>query len=322
MTPGRPDVSVVVAVVERPGSLVELYREVTPPLGAAGLTFEVIFATYPWFRGLTAPLTELAAQGEPIRVLEIGQALGETALLKAAASTATAPIILTVPAYPQADPSVLPALVDRIRRGADLAVACRSPRRDSLVNRIQSWILHAFVGHLAGGKLRDVACGVRAMRWASMAEVPLYGDFSRFLPLIALREGFQVEEVAAPVHPRALQARVYSPGTYLRRLVDVLGLLFLLKFTDKPLRFFGLFGTVAGGIGAVMLVIVFLQRVTSDSSIADRPLLLLGVLLLTVGIQAIALGLVGEIIVHYSVGRQRRYRIREQDTARTRPDAA
>jgi hypothetical protein len=101
----------------------------------------------------------------------------------------------------------------------------------------------------------------------------------------------------------------------------VLGLLFLLKFTDKPLRFFGLFGTVASGIGAIMLVVVFLQRV-AGGSIADRPLLLLGVLLLTVGIQAIALGLVGEIIVHYSVGRQRRYRIREQDTARTRPDAA
>jgi hypothetical protein len=319
--PARPDVSVVVAVVERPGPLVELYHEIIPPLSSAGLSFEVIFATYPWFRGLTAPLAELAAQGEPIRLLELGQALGETALLKAAATAAAAPIILTVPAYPQADPSVLPALVDRVRRGADLAVACRSPRRDSFVNRIQSWILHAFIGHLAGGKLRDVACGVRALRWSSMAEVPLYGDFSRFLPLIALREGCQVEEVEAPVHPRALQARVYSPGTYLRRLVDVLGLLFLLKFTDKPLRFFGLFGTVASGVGAVMLVIVFLQRV-AGGSIADRPLLLLGVLLVTLGIQAIALGLVGEIIVHYSVGRQRRYRIREQDTARTRPDAA
>jgi hypothetical protein len=321
VTPVRPDVSVVVAVVERPGSLVDLYQEITPPLQAAGLAFEVIFATYPWFRTLTAPLAELAARGEPIRVFEIGQALGETALLKAAATAATAPIVVTVPAYPQADPAVLPALVERVRRGADLAVACRSPRRDSLINRFQSRVLHTFVGHLAGGKLRDVACGVRAMRWASIAEVPLYGDFSRFLPLIALREGFQVEEVAAPVHPRALQARVYSPGTYLRRLVDVLGLLFLLKFTDKPLRFFGLFGTVASGIGTVLLVIVFLQRV-AGGSIADRPLLLLGVLLVTLGIQAIALGLVGEIIVHYSVGRQRRYRIREQDTARTRPDAA
>jgi hypothetical protein len=321
VSPARPDVSVVVPVVERAGSLVELYREIAPPLCSAGLSFEVIFATYPWSRSLTAPLNELAAQGEPIRVLELGQPLGETALLKAAASSAAAPIILTVPAYPQVDPHALPLLVDRVCRGADLAVACRSPRRDSLINRIQSRILHAFVGHLAGGQLHDVACGVRAMRWSSIAEIPLYGDFSRFLPLIALREGCQVAEVAAPVHPRAMEARVYSAGTYLRRLVDVLGLLFLLKFTDKPLRFFGLVGTVTGGIGTVILAVVFLQRV-AGGSIADRPLLLLGVLLATLGIQAIALGLVGEIIVHHSIGRQRRYRIREQDAARTRPDAA
>jgi hypothetical protein len=321
MMPVRPDVSVVVPVIERPGSLIDLYREIGPPLEAAGISFEVIFASYPWFRGLTDPLTALAAEGEPIRVLEIGQALGETALLKAAASAAAAPIVLTVPAYPQVDPSALPALVDRVRRGADLAVAFRTPRHDSLINRIQSRILHAFVGRLAGGKLRDVACGVRAMRWSAMADVPLYGDFSRFLPLIALREGCQVEQVPAPVHPRAMKARVYSPGIYLRRLVDVLGLIFLLQFTDKPLRFFGLAGTVAAGIGSVFLVIVFLQRV-AGGSIADRPLLLLGVLFFTLGIQAIALGLVGEIIVHYSVGRQRRYRIREQDAARTRPDAA
>jgi hypothetical protein len=321
MTPARPDVSVVVPVVERPGSLVDLYREIRPPLDAAGITFEAIFASYPWFRHLTDPLTALAEQGEPIRVLELGQALGETALLKAAASTAAAPILLTVPAYPQVDPSALPALVERVRSGADLAVAFRTPRRDSLINRIQSRILHALVGHLGGGKLRDVACGARAMRWSAMADVPLYGDFSRFLPLIALREGCQVEEVPAPVHPRAMKSRIYTPGIYLRRLVDVLGLTFLLQFTDKPLRFFGLVGTTAGGIGALILAIVFLQRV-AGGSIADRPLLLLGVLLVTLGIQAIALGLVGEIIVHYSVGRQRRYRIREQDAARTRPDAA
>jgi len=310
-----PDVTVIVPVVERPTSLTALYREFAAPLRQGGRSFEFLFISYPWFRRLTDPLGELAAQGEPIRLIEVMQGVGETALLKLAAASARGTVLVTLPAYLQTEASAIPALLARVEAGADLAVAWRWPRRDSLINRLQSRVLHLFVGGISGGRLHDVACGVRAMRGEVVQEVPLYGEFARFLPLVAMREGFLVEEVQCPVHSGAMRSRVYGPGVYLRRLIDVVGLLFLVKFTEKPLRFFGLIGSLLVALGAVTLVVIFFQRLAGQG-LADRPMLLLGVLFMVLGIQAVALGLIGEMIVHLTASQRQRYRIR---TARGRP---
>jgi len=136
----------------------------------------------------------------------------------------------------------------------------------------------------------------------------LYGDFFRFLPVLALRDGYSVVEIDAEQHPRDARLRVYSPGTYLRRAIDVFGLFFLSRFTYKPLRFFGLIGTMLGAAGGVILVIVFVQRLAGQG-LANRPILLLAVLLFTLGVQAIALGLIGEIIVHFNAPSRRAYRV-------------
>jgi len=316
-----PDVTVIVPVVERPTSLTALYREFAAPLRQSGRSFEFVFVSYPWFRHLTDPLGELAAQGEPIRLIEAMQGVSETALLKLAAASARGAVLVTLPAYFQTEASAIPALLARVEAGADLAVAWRWPRRDSLVNRLQNRVLHLFVGGITGGRLHDVACGVRALRREVVQEVPLYGEFARFLPLLAMREGFAVEEVQSPVHPGAMRSRVYGPGVYLRRLIDVVGLLFLLKFTDKPLRFFGLIGSVLSGIGAIMLAVLFFQRLAGES-LASRPMLLLAVLLMVLGIQSVALGLIGEMIVHLTASQRSRYRLRTSPARPARPEAA
>ena len=316
MSHGGVDLSVIVPVVERPSPLTLVYQETAEELRREALTFEFIFVAYPWHRHLTDALAPLRTAGEPVRVLEVGQALGETALLKAGAAVATGRLLATVPAYPQAAPAGLPPLVAAVRGGADLAVAYRFPRRDSLVNRIQSRLLHSMVGRLGGGRLHDVASGLRVLRPDLLSQLPLYGDFLRFLPLLAVREGFRVEEVPVAVHPRAMRGRVYAPGVYLRRFFDVVGLLFLFKFTDKPLRFFGLIGSALASIGLLLLAVVAAQRL-GGQPLADRPLLLLGVLLITLGAQAIALGLIGEIIVHLSAAGRRRYRL-QRGSAPTR----
>jgi hypothetical protein len=317
---GRPsDLTVVVPVAERPIALDQLYHEFSAPLREAGYSFEFIFVSHSWARARTDVLGELRAAGEPVRLIEVVQG-GETTLLKVAAANARSRILITLPAYLQTEARVLPELVARVHDGADLAVAWRSQRRDSIVNRLQNRVLHLFVGRLAGGRLHDVACGVRAMRTELVSELPLYGDFARFLPLLALREGQTVEEVPATVHRGAMRGRVYGPGVYLRRLIDVLGLFFLLKFTDKPLRFFGLVGASIALTGVIILLVLLVQRLTG-TGIADRPVLLLGVLLVTLGVQSIALGLIGEMIVHLSAPQQQRYRLRSTNPP-ARPDAA
>lgn len=302
------DVSVVVPVTERPEPLASLYEEYAAPLKAAGYSFEFIFATIPANTPMLEELRELVAQGAPIRVLEFGQSVGEASMLKVAAGHSRGRTLVTLPAYRQVESSCLPALISRVGE-VDLAVAWRWPRTDARINRIQNRILHALVGGLAGDRLHDVACGVRAMKPDLIQNVRLYGDVFRFLPLLARREGFEVEELRSPLHPAAMKPRTYAPGTYLRRLLDVMGIVFLLRFTDKPLRFFGLLGGALALGGSIILLAMFLTKVLG-AGIATRPFLLLGVLLLVLGVQSIALGLIGEMIVHLNATRRASYRFR------------
>jgi hypothetical protein len=304
------DISVIVPVVDHPLPLVELYQEYSTPLEQAGRSFEFVFAAHPGHEHDTAPLKSLMARHPPVRLIEFGQGVSETALLKVAATNSRGRIIITLPAYQQVEPAALLALVDRVEQGADLAVARRWPRRDSWINRAQNRLLHVMLGRLAGGRLHDVACGVRAFRPKVLEEARVYGDFARFLPLLALRDGFVVDEVPSGVHRSAMRGRMYGPGVYVRRLIDVVGLTFLLRFTDKPLRFFGLIGFVLAALGALICVTLFVERQFNHRGIADRPFLLLGVLILTLGVQAVALGLIGEMIVHLHAARRSMYRLK------------
>ena len=317
-------VSVLVPVSERPSALDGIYTEFSRPLREAGLDVEFIFIVEPEFRKLVAPLESLREAGEPIQVLRTSHALGDTALLRAGAARATHDILLTLPPYPRLEPAGLPGVVEPVLQGRDMAVARRWPRRDSWLNRLQNRVLHLLLGWVGvgdRGEVNDVACGVRAIRREVFEVLPVYGDFNRFLPLLALRAGFEVEEVEAAQHPGDKQPRIYSPGVYLRRVLDVFGLYFLMRFTDRPLRFFGLVGV--GGIvsGGAILLILAVQRV-GGQAIADRPMLLLGALLLVLGVQAIALGLVGEIIVHLNAPNRSYAPVRRATGVRESPEAS
>ena len=303
----RPDLTVLVLVSERPEPLAELYREYLPPLKASGASVEWVFAVEPWLRHLAEEVRQGENGEAPVRVLVAAQSLGETGLVRMALPHCRAPLLLILSAYRRIEAGALPALV-RALDHADLVVARRWPRKDPWVNRLQGQLFHALVARVSGAPLHDFASGVRAVRREVLEELPLYGDLYRFLPVLAARDGYQVLELDCAQHPRDAGARVYGPGVYLRRALDLLGLYFLLRFTQRPLRFFGLVGSLLSLAGGGILAVLLVQRV-AGRGIADRPLLLLGVLLLVLGVQAIALGLVGEIIVHLHAARQRQYRV-------------
>jgi hypothetical protein len=305
-----PTISVIVPVTERAEPLAELYREYSEPLRALGEDFEFVYVAHPFFGAHLSELRELKEAGEPVSVIESARSVGETALLRMALAATRGEIIITLPAYRQVGPEALPALLERVTGGADLAVARRWPRKDALINRVQHRVLHSLIGGLGGHRIHDAACGVRAARRSMLEEMPLYGDFVRFLPLLAMYNGYEVEEVSTPQHERDKAGRVYGPGVYMRRLLDVLGLFFLLRFTDKPLRFFGLVGGISAVAGALLLLILLAERIAGEG-IGGRPMLLLAVLMTVLGVQAIALGLIGEMIVHFNVSGKRRYRVKD-----------
>ena len=313
---GECDVTVIVPVAERPEPLADIYREYAEGIAASGRSYEFIFVAEPYRQEMLESLRPLAAGGEPIRVLEAGHTVGESTLLKIGATRACGSVLVVLPAYHRVVAEALPEIIRAVETGADLANCRRWPRHDSWMNRLQTRVLHTLVAGLTSGRVQDVGSGVRAMRPEVLRDVPLYGDFFRFLPMLALREGYSVVEIDAEQHPKDRMLRVYSPGTYLRRAIDVFGLFFLSRFTYKPLRFFGLIGSMLSAVGGVLLLVMFLQRL-GGQGLADRPLLLLAVLLFTLGVQAVALGLIGEIIVHFNAPSRRPYRVAKEGEAGT-----
>ncbi|HUR96217.1 MAG TPA: glycosyltransferase [Gemmatimonadales bacterium] len=303
-------VSVVVPVVERADDLVALYRAFAGELDRRGEEHEFLFV----FDGGFSPSPELVALShaqESVRLFSFARTFGETAALRLGIERSRGDVVVTLPAYFQVQADGMGPLLDALRSGADLVVANRSPRVDSWLNQLQSRIFQRMLAGVTDRRFHDIACGVRVIRRPVAEALPLYGDLHRFIPALALREGYRVDEVAVPQHPNDARTRVYRPGTYLRRLLDVAAFFFLAKFTEKPLRFFGLVGSVFFALGALTGLVLLVERFAGQG-IANRPLLLLAVLLIALGVQLMGLGLVGEIIVHLRSPHRRAYRVRER----------
>jgi glycosyltransferase involved in cell wall biosynthesis len=303
-------VSVVVPVVERTDDLMAVYHAFASALASRSEEFEFLFV----FDGRCAPppeLIELTRKRAGVRILQFAREFGETAALRIGIEKSRGDLVLTLPAYFQVQPQGIGLLLDAVAAGADMAVANRSPRLDNWLNRMQSRAFHRMVGGVTTQQFHDMACGVRAMRRAVAEALPLYGDLHRFIPALAIREGYRVEEVPLAQHPTDARIRVYRPSVYFRRLLDIATFFFLAKFTERPLRFFGLVGSVFLTGGAALSLVLLIQRFEGQG-IANRPALLLAVLLVALGVQLIGLGLVGEIIVHLRAPHRRGYRVRER----------
>jgi hypothetical protein len=142
-------------------------------------------------------------------------------------------------------------------------------------------------------------------------EVTLYGDLHYFFPILAHQRGFKIAEIAVQPSRHDNGRRLFQPASYLRRLLDLLNLFFLVKFTRKPLRFFGSIGAGLFASGTTITGYLGAYRVLGLGGIADRPLLILGVLLMVVGVQLFSIGLLGELIIFTHAREVKDYQIKD-----------
>ncbi len=296
MMTAHPTLSAIVAVTERIGDLEAIYHDYKTAIAATGMSYEIIFVFDGPFPEAMKTLRNLEQRGEPIKTYSLPKWFGETTALSIGFERAAGDIILTLPAYRQIEAGEIPRIVDALSEN-DVVVAARAPRRDSAINKFQAKIFHALLRIGMDMPFNDLGCGVRAFRREIMDEIRMYGDQHRFLPLLAMRRGFRVLEI--PVHQADEDAfqRIYPIGVYIRRLLDILGVVFIAKFVEKPLRFFGLIGIAIFLAGALPMFALIVQRLFFDIPIAERPALMLASLLVVLGIQIIGVGLVGELVI-------------------------
>jgi hypothetical protein len=301
--------SVVIPVSDRAGDPASRLNELDRALAALGGSTEVVLV-FDGHRGREAAALRERVAGRPgIRIVELHQRMGESAVLAAGLREARGEILFRVPSYAQVDLEVLAALAREVESGVDCALADRLDA-DGRPAGGQRRLLNRLLSRVARAEIRDVGCLVSAFTAEVARALPPQGDLHRYLPVLVAVEGFSTRHVPAQSvsDPGARERR--SPRSYAARLMDFLAVLFLARSLGSPLRFFGLLGLAPLVAGTALTVWLVWERLFQGRALAERPLLLLGLLLVTAGVQAMALGFLGELMVYLH------YRDRQPDRAR------
>ncbi len=309
--PATLDTTVIVPVTSALAEVAQVVMALSRELERQGRSFEFILV-FDGVRGKAYADAQALAEklGERVRLISFENPFGESVCLSAGFEVSKGRVIVTSPQYVQIDPLELSTMFAAIEAGADFVTPWRHPRVDALLNRVQSACFNWLIRQIIQMEFHDLNCYFRVIRREVLSQVAIYGDMYRFLPVIAHRQGFRVVEVQVR-HLREWGASgFFGLGVYVRRFLDVLGVMFLTKFTLKPLRFFGSVGVLCSFLGAAMLAYVIYQKWTvPNAGLYGRPVFLIAITLLVLGVQIIGFGLVGEIIIYTQARHLREYRV-------------
>jgi dolichol-phosphate mannosyltransferase len=288
-------ISVVVPVYNEERSVALLLEEIHAALQPLARPWEVVFVDDGSTDGSFAALTRLHAASPNVRVVRLRRNFGKAAALAAGFAQAQGELIVTLDGDLQDDPAEIPRLLVKLEEGFDLVSGWKSRRRDPLTRRLFSRIFNRVTGWASGVRLHDMNCGLKAYRAEVVRGLPLYGELHRFLPVLAHQRGYRIAELPVNHRPRNFGRSRYGFERYLRGFLDLLSVSFIGRYRHRPLHLFGGLGLALTAVGSGVLVYLAVEKALGHA-IGQRPLLILGVLLVVVGFQFLSLGLIGEMI--------------------------
>jgi len=298
MTSPKIDVSFVIPVYNEEENLPDFYRELTAAGEKLHGSCEIIFVDDGSRDGSFPALRKIQAADPKVKIIRLRKNFGQTAALAAGFDRSRGEIIITLDADLQNDPADVPLLVAKMNEGFDIVSGWRVKRKDKFVSRrLPSKAANWIISRITKVKLHDYGCTLKAFRRDVVKNIKLYGEMHRFIPAIASTMGVAIAEVPVNHRPRIHGKSKYNITKSVRVALDLLTVKFLLSYSTRPLQIFGLFGLLAGLMGGILGGILSYQRLILKQGIANRPLLLLSVLLIVIGIQFITMGLLGEIMV-------------------------
>lgn len=244
-------------------------------------------------------IRKLCKNNSNIHMIVFRRNFGKAAALQAGFMNCKGDIVITMDGDLQDEPSEIENFITKIEEGYDVVSGWKFNRKDPLEKRLPSKLFNKITTILSGVKLHDFNCGFKAYRKEVIKSINIYGELHRYIPVLAHRKGFSITEIKVKHNERKFGISKYGMERYLRGFFDSLTVAYLGKYYDKPMHFFGRLGLISGFIGTVIcayLTIIWIM----GTSIGNRPLLLLGVLLILVGIQFFSMGIIGDIFIDRS----------------------
>lgn len=315
----KPELSIVLPIYNEVDSLPHLLDELAPALEATGRTFEIICIDDGSVDGSFEVLKELRCQDQRVRVIQFRRNFGQTAAFAAGFDRAQGQVVITMDADLQNDPADIPKLLAKIDEGYDVVSGWRVKRwqegfSSMLTRKLPSAGANWLISTGTGVYLHDYGCALKAYKRDVVETINLYGDLHRFIPAIASYYGVTVAEVPVNYRSRKFGRSKYGLGRIIKVLLDLLTVRFLLSYSTRPIQIFGLMGILSLALGIIIGVYLSFMKLVYGIALTERPLLLLAILLVMIGVQFITMGLLGEMIARTYHESQKKpiYKVRKE----------
>ncbi|MBZ0156871.1 MAG: glycosyltransferase family 2 protein [Alphaproteobacteria bacterium] len=290
-------VSIVVPLFNEEDNVETLHERLTEVLDGSAIEYEIIYVDDGSNDRTLSLLEEIQKKRKNILVLSLRRNFGQTAAFAAGFDFARGEIVVTMDGDLQNDPKDIPRLLEVIR-DYDLVSGWRKRRKDPFITRrLPSMMANWLISRVTGVRLHDYGCSLKAYRRDVVKNLRLYGEMHRFIPAVASWYGVRIAEIETTHHPRLRGKSKYGISRTLKVLLDLITVKFLQSFSTKPMQFFGPMGVIFGLAGFGISLYLSAEKILKGVNIGGRPLLLLGVLLIIVGVQFVGMGLLGEMLV-------------------------
>jgi glycosyltransferase involved in cell wall biosynthesis len=292
------DLSIIIPFYNEDKNIPLLLEEIFQALRPSGWAYEVVAIDDGSRDGTFELLKKELPRFPHFQLLRFRKNFGQTAALAAGFDSAKGEIVVTLDGDLQNDPADIPRLVEKISEGYDIVSGWREKRQDPFITRrLPSHLANKMISWVTGVRLHDYGCTLKAFRREVVKNIRLYGEMHRFIPAIASWMGVTIAEIPVNHRPRKFGRSKYGLSRTFRVILDLITVKFLLTYSTRPIHVFGLWGILSGVLGIFLAGFLSFQRLFMGIPLANRPLLLLAILLIFIGIQFISIGLLGELQV-------------------------
>ncbi|HWQ19926.1 MAG TPA: glycosyltransferase family 2 protein [Methanotrichaceae archaeon] len=290
------ELSVVIPAYNEEGNIADLYHDLHAVLASLGCDYEILFIDDGSTDGTFHALKEIRQKDNRIKIIRLRRNFGKSVALNIAFKYAKGDIVITMDGDLQDDPSEIPRFIKKLEEDYDLVSGWKYDRKDPLTKRLPSRIFNELSSKITGVKIHDFNCGFKAYRRDFLKSICLYGEMHRYIPALAQWHGFRVAEIKVVHHPRRSGRSKYGFSRIFKGFLDLITVKFLIGYSTRPLHVFGIPGITSLSAGLCIGLYLVMLKYIDGIALGGRPLLLLSILLIFIGLQFLSIGLLGEMI--------------------------
>jgi len=301
------DISVIIPTYNEEENVEELYKELKTVISSLKLNFEIIFVDDCSTDMTNQRLLELHTQDPIIKIIKFRKNFGQSAAMKAGFDNAQGRLIITMDADLQNDPHDIPMMIEKIEKeNFDVVCGWRYNRQDPALKKAVSKLANRFRSILTGETIHDSGCTLRIYKREAIQDIELYGELHRYIPAMLLWKGYQIGEIKTNHRQRVYGKSKYNWKRLTKGFLDLLVIAFWQKYSFRPMHIFGGSGLIMGFAGLFITAYLILEKLLFGAGLSERPLFLIGILLIIVGVQFLAIGLLADIMLKVYYGQNQR----------------